>query len=100
VEQDDGVRAAVYDLSLETYVGIVIRSRVSQAPASQVIGSVFLENIVLADEDLLGHKPVAIEMQRRHLVKALRCEEVPPGFWARAGIDQITGLPHYCGFAI
>jgi hypothetical protein len=40
LEQDDGVSVAVYDLSPETHVGIVIGSCVSQASASQVIGSV------------------------------------------------------------
>ena len=50
---------------------------------------------MLADKDVLKHKLVAIEKQRRHLVKTLRCEEVPPEFFARAGTDQILGIHHF-----
>ena len=85
----------VYDLLPETHVKIVIGSRVSRALASPVIGAVFLENIVLAEKDVLEHRLVAVEKQRRHLAKTLPCEKVPPEFLARAGIDQISGLPHY-----
>ena len=42
---------------------------------------------------MLEHRLFAIEKQRRHLVKTLRCEEVPPDFWTRAGIQQTAGLP-------
>ena len=37
VEQDDGVIVAVYELPAETHVGFVIRSKVSQALASQML---------------------------------------------------------------
>jgi hypothetical protein len=38
---------------------------------------VFLENIVLVEKDVLEHRLVAFEKQRRHLVKTLRCDEIP-----------------------
>ena len=178
MEQDDGVIVAVYELPAETHVGFVIRSKVSQALASQIINSAedilndmhltdderlqfrqiclkyspytnafnprgyhgpsltqevtvksvivncaysncnlyqnfldelvnglhrystanhfgtlagFFANIVLTEKDVLEHRFVVIEKQRRHLVMTLRSEEVPSGFWKRAGIQQIAG---------
>ena len=40
----------------------------------------YLANVVLTEKDVLEHRFVVIEEQRRHLVKTLRCGEVPPGF--------------------
>jgi hypothetical protein len=53
----------------------------------------YLGNVVLTEKDVLEHRFVVIEEQRRHLVKTLRCGEVPSGFWEQAGIQQIAGLP-------
>jgi hypothetical protein len=53
----------------------------------------YLGNLVLTEKGVLEHKLVAIEKQRRHIVKTLRCDEVPSGFWKRAGIQQIADLP-------
>ena len=47
------------------------------------------------EKDVLEHRLVAIEKQRRHLGKTLRCEEVPPGFCEQAGIQQKDGLPSF-----
>ena len=180
VEQDDGVIVAVYELPAETHVGFVIRSRVSQALASQIINSAedilnamhltddqrlqfrqiclkyspytnasnprgyhvpsltqevtvksvivncaysncnlyqnlvdelanslhrystanhfntlaeFFKHIVLMDKDILEHRLVVIEEQRRQLVKTMRWGEVPSEFWDQAGIQQRDGVP-------
>jgi hypothetical protein len=53
----------------------------------------YLANLVLTDKDVLEHRLVALEKQRRHFAKTLRCGEVLPEFWSRAGIDQTEGLP-------
>ena len=180
MEQDDGVIVAVYELPASTHVAFIIRSKVSQALASQIIDSAedilddmhitdeqrlqcrqvclkyapytdasnpqgyyvpsltqevtvksvivncaysdcnlhqnlldelinkfhrfstanvidalagYLGNLVLTEKDVLEHRLFAIEKQRRHIVKTLRCDEVPSEFWERAGIQQIAGLP-------
>jgi hypothetical protein len=45
------------------------------------------------DKDVLEYRLVVIKKQRRQLVKTLRCDEVPSGFWDRAGFQQTAGLP-------
>ena len=167
VEQDDGVIVAVYQLKSETHVAFLIRSKVNQALASQIINSaedilddmhitdeqrlqcrqvclkyapytnasnprgyhapsltqevtvksvivncaysdcnlhqntlgesantlhrystaklfdtlaVYLGNVVLTENDVLEHRFVVIEKQRRHIVKNSRFEEVPSEF--------------------
>jgi hypothetical protein len=57
--------------------------------------AVYLGNLVLMDKDVLEHVLVAIEKQRRHIVKTLRCDEVPSEFWERAGFQQTAGLPRF-----
>ena len=113
--QDDGVGVAVYDLPPESHFGIVIGSRESlhQKILDELVNSLhrystanlfgtlagYLANIVLTEKDVLEHRLVVIEEQRRHLVKTLRCGEVPPGFWDRAGIRQKDGLPLFLSLA-
>jgi len=53
----------------------------------------YLAYLVLTDKGVLEHRLVALEKQRCHFVKTLRCGEVLPEFWSRAGIDQTEGLP-------
>ena len=109
VMQDDGVGVAVYDLPPETHVGIVIGSSDSlyQNILDELVNSLhrystanlfgtlagYLGNVVRTEKDVLEHRLVVIEEQRPHLVKTLRCGEVPPGFCEQAGIQQKDGLP-------
>ena len=63
MEQDDGVIVAVYELPAETHVGFVIRSKVSQSLASQIINSAedILDDMDLTDDQRLQFRKICLK---------------------------------------
>jgi hypothetical protein len=54
---------------------------------------VFFESTVLTEKDVLEHRLVAMEKQRRYLVKTQRYGEMSGSFWFRTGIKLTNGAP-------
>jgi hypothetical protein len=91
------VNCAYSDCNLHQNILDELVNSLHRYSAASLFGTLtgYLANIVLTEKDVLEHRLVVIEEQRRHLVKTLRCGEVPPGFWNQAGIHQKDGLPSF-----
>ena len=55
----------------------------------------YLNNTVLLNDDVLEHRLVVLEEQRRLLIKTQRFDEMQKSFWSRSGIQLTNGVPHF-----
>ena len=73
---------------------VSVTHRFSASNLLQVMSN-YLNNTVLLNDDVLEHRLVVLEEQRRLLIKTQRFDEMPKSFWSRSGIQLTNGVPHF-----